>query len=56
MELKQTELIPEIKRLCLAGEYDKAISLTSALEDKVIAAKAHLLCIECEQATNRGRQ
>lgn len=47
--LAQIELIPEIKRLCIAGQYDSAIRLTNEIENQVIAIKAHLLCMEYEE-------
>lgn len=54
--VKQIDLIPEIKRLCRAGHYCSAIRLTSEIEDKGIAVKAHLLCIEHEEAQHIKRQ
>lgn len=47
--MKQIELIPEIKRLCVLCEFDKAIALTNKIQNKVIAIKAHILCIESEK-------
>lgn len=46
--MEQRELIPEIKRLCMAREYDSAIALTDQIQNKEIAVKAHLLCVEHE--------
>lgn len=47
-QIPANQLIPTIKALCIAGQYDDAISLTSKIPDKVIAIKAHLLCAEHE--------
>lgn len=47
--MEQTKLIPEIKRLCEAHQYDDAIKLTNKLENRRISIEAHLLCIEHER-------
>ena len=48
--MKQIEIIPKIKQLCIEGKYDEAIQLTGGIENMTIATKAHLLCIEHAQS------
>lgn len=47
--MEKGNLIAEIKRLCNAHQYDEAIKLTNEIPHKIIALKAHILCIEHEQ-------
>lgn len=52
--MDQIELIPEIKRLCRAREYDRAIELTNEIENEEIAVRAHVLCIQHERSYMSG--
>ena len=54
--LQQSQIIPEIMKLCRAGKYDEAIQLTNKIERKDIAVKAHLLCMEHEQRSRITRE
>lgn len=56
VQLEQLEIIPKVKQLCIEGKYDEAIALTDYIEDKTIAIKAHLLCIEHEEANRRKNE
>ena len=50
MSTTQSTLIQRIKQLCVEHKFDEAVKLTNEIEIPRIAAKAHLLCIEYEQA------
>lgn len=47
--MNQKTLIESIKRLCNELKHDEAIALTNKIQNKEIAIKAHLLCMEHEQ-------
>lgn len=49
----QINILNRIRELCEARRYDEAISMTNQLSIKTIAIKAHLLCMEHEEATRR---
>lgn len=48
--MDQLKIIPEVKRLCIAGEYAKAIRLARTIYVDSIAIKAELLCIEHQKS------
>lgn len=52
-KLSQLELIPAILRLCTEGKYNEAIAMTDQIQNKAVAVKAHLLCLEHEAATTK---
>ena len=48
--MKQIDLIPRIKELCIFGLYDEAIELCDRIENEAISIKARLLCVEHEKS------
>lgn len=48
-------IIQQIKQLCIAGKYDEAIKMTNMIPDREFSIRAHLLCIEHEQAVKRQK-
>lgn len=48
------KLIQRIKNLCDEFKYDEAIALTNEIPNKLIATKAHLLCMEHEEAMRKA--
>jgi hypothetical protein len=45
-----SEIIGQVKGLCVARKYDEAIAMTNTISNQRAAVEAHLLCIEHEQA------
>lgn len=54
--MSKSDIIQQIFSLCESLKHDDAIKLTNNIENKSIAIKAHLLCIEHEMmCRNTGR-
>lgn len=53
--MKDKELLQKAKEAMKAGLYDKAIEATNAMQNKIIALKAHLLIIEHELSSQRKK-
>jgi len=51
--MSDKELLQKAKEAMIAKEYDEAIELTNAMQNKAIAVKAHQLIIEHSLAANR---
>ena len=49
--MTDSHIIAEVQQLCRQGRYSAAIKRTNDIRNKNVAVKAHLLCIEHEQAT-----
>lgn len=46
----QSTIVTRVKNLCFEMKHSEAIALTNHIENKHIAIKAHLLCIEHEKS------
>ena len=51
--LKQIELIPRIKELCIFGLYEDALELCDRIENQEISIKERLLCAEHEEGRSK---
>ena len=45
------QIVAEVHQLCKQHRYNAAIKRTNDIRNRNVAIKAHLLCIEHEQAT-----